>query len=239
MAKCKYCGKELPATGVCSCIKSMAAIGPSNKQFSAEGKSPLTRLKKTVFDHKKLIIICTASLILIITAIILIYNNTGARGAARKYAKNIYSKKGGRTYYSMTLPDKLYDSINDDKFDDMVDEFNDENKKTEEDYKVKLKKVKKTQKLSSKQLSGAEKAFAKNAAKYDKSYSKESYSAKKGYIYELTYKIKDRETQKTKSYTKELAVVKFSGEGWKIIDPDIDPDKALDDYLLKLGSKKK
>ena len=239
MANCKYCGKELPASGVCSCVKSMAAIGPGNKQFAPAETGPLNRLKSAVIEHIKLIIICTVSLILIVTAIVLIVNNTGARGAARKYAKNIYNKKGGSTYYSMTLPDKLYDSINEDRFDDMVDEFNDENKKTEEDYKVKLKKVKKTEKLSGKQLDGAEKAFAKNAGKYDKAYSKESYSAKKGYIYELTYKIKDRETKKTKTYTKEIAVVKFSGEGWKIIDPDLDPDKSLEDYLSKLGGKSK
>ena len=190
-------------------------------------------IKRFIVDHKVLLIVCTAVLALLVTVTVLIFNNVGARGAARKYAKNVYSRGGGKKYYSMTLPDELYDSLSGDKFDDMVDEFNDENKKAAEDYKVKLKKVRKSEKLSSSQRDGAEKAFALNAAKYDKSYAKKSYSAKKGYIYKLTYKIKDRQTKKTKKYTKEIAVVKFKGEGWKIID--IDTDEPLADYLVKLG----
>ena len=98
-----------------------------------------------------------------------------------------------------------------------------------------LKKIKKVKKLSGTQLDGAEEAFAKNAAKYDRSYAKESYSAKRGYIYELTYKIKDRQSKKTKKYTKEIAVVKFKGEGWKIIDPETGAGKSLSDYLSELG----
>ena len=232
MAYCIYCGKEMPASGVCSCRSTSAPYVTEVKVTTSERRSG--GLKSLVTGHLKLVIACAAVLLIGITTIIVLYNNIGSRGAARKFAKNVYSKGGGKTYYSMTLPDKLYDSLNGDKFDDMVDEFNDENKKADEDYKVKLKKVKKTEKLSGNQLDGAEKAFAANAAKYDRAYAKESYSAKKGFIYELTYKIKDRQTKKTKKYTKEIAVVKFKGEGWKIIDADI--DDPLGDHLSKLGS---
>ena len=231
MAFCEYCGKKLPAGGSCNCRKVAAPFVPEVKVSTSARKDG--GVKNFILDHKKLLIACAAALIVLVTTIIIIYNTTGSRGAARKYAKNVYSKGGGKTYYSMTLPDKLYSSLKGDKFYDMVDEFNDENKKAAEDYKVKLKKVKKTEKLSGKELDGAEIAFAQNAAKYDRSYAKESYSAKKGYIYELTYKIKDRQTKKTKKYTKEIAVVKFKGEGWKIIDTDT--DGSLEDYLSELA----
>lgn len=233
MAYCEYCGKEMPKSGVCSCKLPAAPFVPEIRVSTSDRKEG--GIKNFVRDNKVLLIVGAALLAVIITVIVIVYNFTGSRGAARKYAKNVFSRSGGKTYYSMTLPDKLYDSLNGDKFDDMVDDFNDENKKAAEDYKVKLKKIKKTEKLSKNQLNGAEKAFAQNAAKYDRSFAKASYSAKKGYIYELTYKIKDRQTKKTKKYTKEVAAVKFNGEGWKIID--IDTDGSLEEHLSKLGEE--
>ena len=253
MAFCRYCGNEIPEGGACNCIAAVAARTPKKEapKVSAGGYDPAFGVRNAQGEtvdpnagekRKRIIILSAIGAVLLTILIIFLFNHLGARGTARKYAKNIYSKKGGKTYYSLTLPDDLYKNLKGDKLNDMVDEFNDSNKDTIDDYKVKLKKVDKSSKMDSKQLNGAEKYFATHAGAYDKNFKKVDFSAKKGYIYTLKYKIKDRHSKKTKTYVQEIAVVKFSGEGWKVIDPDVSEYsgyESLKEYLKVLGGGKK
>jgi hypothetical protein len=249
MAFCKYCGKELQKGEACDCKQAKAILGVSADKNNKKATVPITvkttdasekidtsALKEKIFNKKVMVIGGIILTVIIVFLIFFIFNHIGARGAARKYAKNLYDNKGGKTYYSMLLPDDLYKSLKGDKLDAMVDEFNDENKETNADYKIKFKGIDKIKKLSSRQLNGAEKYFAYFAGKYDKTYRTKSFSAKKGYVYEITYKIKDRQSGETKNYTKEIAVVKFSGEGWKILDKELSDDQSFSDYLESLDS---
>ena len=243
MPFCRYCGKELAEGEQCSCTTPVAVNAPAAQESSASGYDPAFggdkpfSVKKEVSIRNKLLIIGGAALtlVMLILLIVFIINHTGARGAARDFSKCLYSADGGSDYYSMTLPDKLYSSLKGNKLDAMVDEFNDTNDEVNDDYKVKLKKVKKGSKLSSKELDGAEAYFAENAGDYDRSYRKEEYKAKKGCIFKLTYKIKDKQTKKTKSYTREIALVYFKGEEWKVLCPDLGDEESLKSYLKLKG----
>ncbi|MBR4626231.1 MAG: hypothetical protein IKO47_00750 [Ruminococcus sp.] len=238
MAYCKYCGKKLSDGEVCDCRGSASA-----KKNQADVQPEKTGIKgsapaRFMGDHLRIIIIVAAVLLVLIILIAYIVNHTGARGAAREYAKLRFNSSGGSRYYSMTLPDDLYKSLSGDKLDSMVDEFNDENKSTKDDYKIKLKKVQRVSKLKGDALDGAELCFRDNAAVYDRKYQKESYSAKKGYVYRITYKVKDKQTKKTTTYKKQIAVVKFKGEGWKIIDPDLGSMDSMKEYLSSYAENK-
>ena len=235
MAYCKYCGKKLSDGEKCKCSGASDKNAPVSKDKG--GANEKTRMR-FFGSPLKIFIVIAAILLVLVILIVYIVNHTGARGTARDYAKLRFSSSGGRKFYSMTLPDDLYDSLSGDKLDSMVDEFNDENKSTKDDYKVKLKKVKKVTKMKGAALDGAEIWFARNAASYDKKYQKETFSAKKGYIYKITYKVKDKQTKKTTTYSKQIAVVKFKGEGWKIIDPDIGSKESLKDFLRDIASEK-
>ena len=239
MAYCKYCGKKLSDGEKCSCPEASAKpekISAPAVQGSVSAAAPHT---KGFFSRNlRIIIISAAILLVLVILIVYIVNNTGARGTAREYAKVRFKSSGGKRYYSMTLPDDLYKRLSGDKLDYMVDEFNDDNKSTRDDYKIKLKKVRKVTKLKGAALDGAEVIFARNAAAYDKSFRNETFSAKKGYVYKLTYKVKDKQTKKSTTYTKQIAVVKFNGEGWKIIDPDIGSKESLKDYLRSIAGEK-
>lgn len=232
MSYCKYCGKELQEGGVCGCPQSEAAAAAKAALPADTSGTAVVKERKI---GKKWYVLGGAVLIaLIVFLVIYIINHVGARGAAVKYAKNLYDSKGGKTYYSMVLPDDLCDSLEGDKLDAMIDEFNDENKETLDDYKVKYKKISKVTKLDSRGLNGAERYFAQNAANYDKSYRNKSFDAEKGYVYKITYKIKDRQSGETKNYSKEIAVIKFSGEGWKVLDKELGDDQSFEEYLNKL-----
>lgn len=240
MAYCKYCGKKLADGENCKCSGASAKNAEKSAPFPQDKGSAIEKTSKGFFGNPLKIFIAIAAILLVLIIIIVyIVNHTGARGAARDYAKLSFSSSGGSKFYSMTLPDDLYKSLSGDKLDSLIDEFNDENKSTRNDYKVKVKKVKKVSKMKGAALDGAEIWFAKNAAVYDKKYLKETFSAKKGYIYKLTFKVKDKQTKKTTTYTKQIAVVKFKGEGWKIIDPDIGSKDSLKDYLRDLAAEPK
>ena len=236
MAYCKYCGKKLADGEICKCSGASEKAAPAVQTKGGIRNSSPARFFS---GHLKIFIVSAAILLVLIILIIYIVNHTGARGTARSYAKVRFSSSGGNKFYSMTLPDALYKSLSGDKLDSLIDEFNDENKSTKDDYKVKLKKVKKVSKMKGAALDGAEIWFAKNAAVYDKKYLKETFSAKKGYIYKITYKVKEKQTKKTTTYSRQIAVVKFKGEGWKIIDPDIGSKESLKDYLRDIASEQK
>ena len=243
MPFCRYCGKELSEGETCSCTTPVAANDPVVQESSASGYDPAFggnkpfTVKKDISLRNKLLILGGAviTLALLVVLVIFIINHTGSRGAARKFSKCIYDSDGGRDYYSMTLPDDLYDKLKGNKLDAMVDEFNDANDEIKDDYKIKLKKVKKDSKLSDKELDGAEVYFRNNAVNYDRSYKKESFKAKKGYVFKLKYKIKDKQTKKTKSHTTEVALVYFKGEKWKVLCPELDGDESIKSYCKKLG----
>ncbi len=243
MAYCRNCGRLIPDGGRCSCMDTAPAIVPAGKTAALpEDTGFWDRVKASrpvcfMTDHLRIIIAAFAALIFVIIILVYVINHTGARGAARSYAKLLFSKSGGSRYYSMTLPDDLYKSLSGDKLDSMVDEFNDEAGRLRDDFKIKLKKVNRTSRLKGSALDGAEILFARNAAVYDKTYRNENFKAKKGYIFTIKYKVKDKQTRKTTTYTKQVAVVKFKGEGWKIVEADIGSKDSLTSYLREVADE--
>ncbi len=244
MPFCRFCGKELSEGEKCTCTVPVAANAPSASTSTTPGYDPAFGGGSTPFQVKKdnslrtkLILIGGgfATLILLTILIIFIYNHTGPRKVARDFSKTMFSSSGGKDFYSMTLPDDAYSALKGNKRDAMVDEYNDTVEELKEDYKVKVKKVKQGKKLSGTELDGAEIFFAQNAGQYIRSFKNEEFKAKKGYIFKITYKVKDKETKDTETTSKEIAVVKFKGEGWKVLVPDVDDDISVKKFLRNLG----
>ncbi len=217
MAFCKFCGKEIADGAVCDCQASQAPVNnnPAVTEETSAQKDPLKTLVAAVI-----------ALLVFIFIFVFIFNSIGARGIARKYAKKVFSKHGGKAVYSLTLSDDVYKDLKGDELDDMIDDFNDSMEDIREDTKVKVKSVKKTGKLSNKELKGAEYLFAKNNSKYDKDLEADDFKAKKGYEFKLTYKIKDKDSGDKETTRNKICVVKFKGEGWKVLVTDADTLKS-------------
>lgn len=222
MAFCKFCGKEIADGAVCDCQASQAPVNNNPAVTEATSAQTATAQK----DPLKTLVAAVIALLVVIFVIVFIGNNIGAKGVAKKYAKKTFSKRGGKAVYSLTLSDEVYKDLKGDELDDMIDRFNDGMEDFLEDTKVKVKSVKKTGKLSNKELKGAEYLFAKNNSKYDKDLEADDFKAKKGYEFKLTYKIKDKDSGDKETSRDKICVVKFKGEGWKVLITDADTLKS-------------
>ncbi|HRR77262.1 MAG TPA: hypothetical protein P5191_10690 [Ruminococcus sp.] len=227
MAFCKFCGSEIPEGGVCSCPAAQAEAqgqnaaaqvndfaqdnnvygqGGANQNNNFNPNELVDKAKK----NPAILIGAAAALLVLIILLVFICGNMGAKGAAKKYAKALSKKGKGKTYYSLTLPkDKIKDLKDDDKWDDMVDDYNDHMSDTLDDYKIKVKSVKKGKKLSKKALKGAEAVW--------ESYGADDPTAKKGYEFKIKIQAKDKDDDDKETNTEKVCVVKFKGEGWKVI----------------------
>lgn len=233
MAFCKFCGKEIADGAVCDCQASQAPVN-NNPAVTEETSAQTATAQK---DPLKTLVAAVIALLVFIFIFVFIFNSIGARGIARKYAKKVFSKHGGKAVYSLTLSDDVYKDLKGDELDDMIDDFNDSMEDIREDTKVKVKSVKKTGKLSNKELKGAEYLFAKNNSKYDKDLETDDFKAKKGYEFKLTYKIKDKDSGDKETTRNKICVVKFKGEGWKVLVTDADTLKSYGEKADKNKDK--
>lgn len=233
MAFCKFCGKEIADGAVCDCQASQAPVN-NNPAVTEEASAQTATAQK---DPLKTLVAAVIALLVFIFIFVFIFNSIGARGVARKYAKKVFSKHGGKSVYSLTLSDDVYKDLKGDELDDMIDDFNDSMEDIREDTKVKVKSVKKTGKLSNKELKGAEYLFAKNNSKYDKDLEADDFKAKKGYEFKLTYKIKDKDSGDKETTRNKICVVKFKGEGWKVLVTDADTLKSYGEKADKNKDK--
>lgn len=230
MAFCKFCGKEIPDGAVCGCPGSQnAAQAPMNQvnnqmnggydpgfgQVNNQGGSSASGVK----DNLPKIVACVIALLVVILALVFITGNTGAKGAAKKFAKSLTKKNGGKNYYSLTLPDdKIEELKDDDEWKDRIEDYNENIEDLrDDDYKLKVKDVKKGKKLSNKALKGAEAYWEKIGA--------DDPEAKKGYEFKIKIQANDDGDKDTS--TQEVCVVKFKGEGWKIVPTDADELKSM------------
>ncbi|MBR3760761.1 MAG: hypothetical protein IKK47_07220 [Ruminococcus sp.] len=218
MAFCTQCGSQYPDGGSCTnpaCPGAKQAAAPAGNAFDGGFNEAMDKVKK----NKSTIIGAVVAFIVLILVIVFISGHTGAKGAANKYAKNVYKKSGFKSVSKVTMLDDAYkeykksDDFDDDKddFKDMIEEMKDE------DVKIKVKSVKKGKKLKKAALKGAEAYFEEQAEEYDVD---DDIDVKKGYEYKIKCKVKedgDSETETTK-----ICVVKVKGDGWKVIPMSAD-----------------
>lgn len=244
MAFCKFCGKEIADGAVCDCQASQAQTPINNNQSTSDFDSASSQSGASAAqDPLKLLIAAVVALLVLIFVLVFLFNNFGAKGVAKKYAKKSIAKRGAKAYYSMILSDEVYKDLKGGDLDDMIDKRNDDRSDYLDDVKISLKSVKKTKKLSKTQLNGAEVLFAKQNKPYDKSIKSDDFKAKKGYEFKLTYKVKDKDSGEKETLRLKICVVKFKKEGWKVLAVDGDKlksaapskssskDKDIDDYI--------
>lgn len=232
MAFCKFCGKEIPEGGVCDCAAAQGqnaannTFDQANNVFNNDNNNggkkgiDVNDTINKVKGNPTLLIGGVAVVLVLILLLIFILGHTGAKGAAKSFAKSITKKGKGKTYYSLTLPDdEIKELKDDDDWKDKVEDYNDGIKDNIDDgYKYKIKSVKKSKKLSKAALKGAEKYWEEKGADDPK--------AKKGYEYKIRIQTKydgEKETD-----TRKICVVKFKGEGWKVLTCDAN-------YLKDMG----
>lgn len=214
MAFCKFCGKEIPDGTTCSCQSGANSAPAANNNNSNGGGVPLDTVKKNL----PMIIGGIVAFIVLICVLGFIGSHTGAKGAANKFAKAGTKKNGGKTVLSLTLPDDVIkDMKDDDEWKDSIEDYNDTMSDLLEDTKIKVKSVKKGKKLSKKALKGAE--------VYWENIGADDPKAKKGYVFKIKTQKKSDGEKKTE--TEEICVVKFKGEGWKVIPKSSDSLSSL------------
>ncbi len=223
MAFCKHCGTQYPDGGSCTnpaCPGAQQAAAPANNSALDGGfNEAMQQVKK----NSGLIIGAVIAFIALILIIVFVAGHTGAKGAANKYAKNIYKKSGFKSIAKVTMLDDAYKEYKgEDEFDDDKDDFKEfiEEMK-DEDIKIKVKSVKKAGKLSSKELKAAEAYFEEQAEEYDVD---DDIDVKKGYEYKIKCKVKEDGDSETE--TEKICVVKVKGDGWKVISMDADSLKS-------------
>lgn len=226
MAFCKFCGNEIPEGGTCSCQGAQNNAAPqqdSNAASFGGDQGNNGGFDNTVDKAKNnlpLIIGGVVGLIVLILVLVFIAGHTGAKGAANKYAKSMTKKNGGKTLYSLTLPDdQIKELKDDDKWDEMIDDYKDNMEERLDEYKVKIKDVKKGKKLKKSALKGAEAYFE---SMYDA-----DVTVKKGYEFTIKVQTKDKEDGDKDTDKTKVCVVKVKGEGWKVIPTSKD---SLEDY---------
>lgn len=223
MAFCKHCGTQYPDGGSCTnptCPGAQQAAAPANNSALDGGfNEAMDKVKK----NKSTIIGIVVAVVLCFIIGAFLGSHTGAKGAANKYAKNMYKKSGFKSVAKVTMLDDAYKEYKDeDEFDDDKDDFKEfiEEMK-DDDIKIKVKSVKKAGKLSSKELKAAEAYFEEQAEEYDVD---DDIDVKKGYEYKIKCKVKkDGDSDTT---TKKVCVVKVKGDGWKVISIDADSLKS-------------
>lgn len=171
-------------------------------------------------NSKNAVYIAACIVALLVLMILMCFFGGGAKGAVKKYVKAASSKNGGKTYYSYTLPKDVINKLKKkDKYDDLVDNFNDmvegvldelEGKETVPKF---MKIVKKT-KLDDSELEAAEDYFKRICSRYDVKSS--NVKVTKGYEMKIKTKNKDEDGDVEYHKTK-ICVVKLKGDGWKII----------------------
>ncbi|MCM1006720.1 MAG: hypothetical protein NC485_02130 [Ruminococcus flavefaciens] len=226
MAFCKFCGNEIPEGGTCNCQGAQNNAAPQQDNNAAPvggdqvNNGGFDNTVEKAKNNLPLIIGGIVGLIVLILVLVFVAGHTGAKGAANKYAKAMTKKNGGKTIYSLTLPDDYIKELkDDDKWDDMIDDYKDTMSDRLDEYKIKIKDVKKGKKLKKSALNGAE-------AYFEKMYDAD-VTVKKGYEFTIKAQTKDKEDGDKDTNKTKICVVKVKGEGWKVILTSKD---NLEDY---------
>jgi hypothetical protein len=171
-------------------------------------------------NSKNAIYVAACIIALVVLMLLMCLFGGGAKSAVKNYVKSASNKKGGKTYYSYTLPKDVIKKLKKkDKYDDLVDHFNDMVEEALDDLEGKetapkfMKIVTKT-KLNDSELEAAEDYFKRICDKYDVKSS--NIKVTKGY--EMKLKTKNKDEDGDVEYHKSMiCVVKLKGDGWKII----------------------
>ena len=140
---------------------------------------------------------------------------SGYKGTVKKYFRSRYSKHGGKTYYTLILPDDGIAELKDnDEWQELVEDYNDdvEDRMDDWDKKPRFRKISKVKDMKNNELKDAEKYFYSAAEVCDADVDEEDFHVKKGYAVTYKYKNTDGDNEKTTIY-----VVKLKGEGWKVM----------------------
>ncbi len=164
-----------------------------------------------------LILILIASAIIITLVILTVIYFTGPKKAVKKYVKAGISKNGGKKYFSMILPDYVVDQLkSDEKWEDMIESYNNDLADVRDDYKFRIKDIKKSKELSDDALEGAQLYFMEMAKKYDTEPKK--LKIQKAFEFDIKLTKKDRNNKKKTSESTVVCAVKIKGDGWKIAE---------------------
>ena len=196
-------------------IKPSAAETPAS-EGPAIRKANYTAKKQDDGSFLKFSVIVAAVLIVFIIIACCLFGSSGFKGTVRKYFTSRYSKHGGKTYYSLTLPDDGIAELKDnDLWQELVEDYNDdvENRMDEWDKKPKFRKISKVKDMKNSELKDAEKYFLSAAEVCDADVEADDIKIKKGYAVTYKYKNTEGDNEKTTVY-----VVKIKGEGWKIMN---------------------
>lgn len=226
MAFCKHCGTEYPDGGSCpnpACPGAQQAPAQSGNPLDGGFNDAMEHVKK----NKSAIIGAVIAVIVLILVIVFLGGHMGAKGAANKYAKNVFKKNGFKSVTKVTMLDDAYKEYkSDDDFDEDKDAYKDGIEALKDnDCKFKVKSVKKSGKLKNKELKEAKKYFKSQADIYDVD---DDIEVKKGYKYKVKVKSNIDGDKSTGTYT--IWVVKVKGNGWKVIDKD-----HMSDVITMLG----
>lgn len=226
MAFCKHCGTEYPDGGSCP-----NPACPGAQQAPEQSGNPLDGGFNDAMEHVKknmsVIIGAVIAVIVLVIVIVFLGGHMGAKGAANKYAKNVFKKNGFKSVTKVTMLDDAYKEYkSDDDFDEDKDAYKDGIEALKDnDCKFKVKSVKKSGKLKNKELKEAKKYFKSQADVYDVD---DDIEVKKGYKYKVKVKSNIDGDKSTGTYT--IWVVKVKGNGWKVIDKD-----HMSDVITMLG----
>ena len=197
------------------------------------------KLPENVKKNKSLVYIaagaCAALLLCLILAVCSM--GGGAKGTAKKYINNTYSKKGGKTFYSLMLPKAAIKELKeDDDFDDMVDDYNDRIEDLIDDLDgkatvPKFEKISRKEKMKKSQLNKAEDYFESICEMFDA--DDDDITVTQGY--ELKIKTKNKDEDGDVQHEKDtICVVKVKGDGWKVIPADADSISASSRLLRSI-----
>lgn len=231
MAFCKHCGTQYPDGGSCTnpaCPGAQQAAAPANNSALDGGfNEAMDKVKK----NSSSIIAAVVAVIVLVLIITFIAGHTGAKGAANKYAKNVFKKNGFKNISKVTMLDDAYKEYKgEDEFDDAKDAHKDGIETLKDnDCKFKIKSVKKAGKLSSKELKWAKNYFKDQAEEFDVD---DDIDVKKGFEYKI--KVKSNIDGDKSTSTFKIWVVKVKGDGWKVIDREGLAEGAL--MIGALGS---
>ncbi|WP_024862095.1 hypothetical protein [Ruminococcus flavefaciens] len=200
MSYCKNCGKKVPLFKKCDC----------------------TVTEKTANNGLKRGFALIVFLVFFIIGLILGLNlaGFGTKGTVKKYVKAASNKKGGKEFYSLTMPDEAIKALKDmDKYDDKVDAYNDMIKDMIKDMEKKetvpkFDKILREKKLKNVDLRNAEDYLEKIAEKY----GAESPEIKVSRGTEVRFRTKKKDEYGDYKHEKiTVCVVNVKGEGRKII----------------------
>lgn len=280
MAFCKYCGKEIPEGGSCSCPGAIheeqaKRSNDDNKDiFSGQTEQPIEdiireftpdtaeeadnteeseqdimvrdalnaakeaaagikvpengdgpAIRKSVkgpsidleeeHNFAKFAAFIAAVLLIFIIIIISMAAGSGYKGTVKKYFNSRTSKHGGKTYYSLTLPNAGIEELKDnDTWRELIEDYNDDMEDRMDDWekKPKFRKISRVKEMKNSEIKDAEKYFYSAAQACDADIDQEDIEIRKGYTVVYKYKNTEGDNEKTTVY-----VVRIKGEGWKVM----------------------